>query len=104
MRKEKPEESAEEEAKIKKPCPDKPLDVEEARARFREAADEFSLLGIVKRRPLASVGVAFAAGFGMSMLGASKSTPTAMATASQIIGLVAQFAPLIAARARSSDG
>lgn len=79
-------------------------DLAEAKARFLAAANEFSPLGIVQRRPFASIGVAFLAGFGISALGASRATAPAMATMSQIVNLAAQFAPLIVARARSSDG
>ena len=81
-----------------------PPDLEEAKLRFKATCEEVSPLNIVRRRPLASVGVAFLAGFGLNKLGASRVAPPAMATMAQIASLVAQFAPLIIQRARSSDG
>lgn len=81
-----------------------PPDLAEAKKRFSEACEEVSPLGVVKRRPFTSLAVAFLAGFGFSAMGASKAAPPAMATAAQIASIVAQFAPLIMKRARSSDG
>lgn len=79
-------------------------EVEAAKERFRKAASDFSPLGIVQRRPFTSLGIAFLAGFGISSLGASKATPPTLDTIAQLAGIAAQFAPLLAARARSSDG
>ena len=79
-------------------------DLAEAKARFQMAAEAFSPLGIVRRRPFASLGVAFAAGFGLSSLGGSRAAPPALDLAAQIAGIAASFAPLLASRARSSDG
>lgn len=79
-------------------------DVAEAKQRFLRAANDFSPLGIVRRRPFASVGVAFLAGLGLSALGASRTIAPTLSAASQISGLAAQFAPLLIKRARSSDG
>lgn len=81
-----------------------PPDLEEAKQRFREACAEVSPLNIVRKRPFASLGVAFLAGFGLNKLGASRVAPPTMATMAQIASLAAQFAPLIMQRARSSDG
>ncbi len=81
-----------------------PLELEQAKEQFARAWQEFSPLGIVQERPFASLGTAFAAGFGLNMLGASRVAPPAMATMAQIASIVAQLAPLIGQRARSSDG
>lgn len=83
---------------------DRELDLNEAKLRFLMAANNLSPFGVVRRRPLASIGVAFLAGFGLSLAGGSKAAPSTLSTMSQIAGLVANLAPLFAARARSSGG
>lgn len=81
-----------------------PPDLEEARAQFLAACNDFSPFDVVKRRPFASLGTAFLAGFGLNMLGSSRVAPPAFATAAQITSILMQLAPLIEKRARSSDG
>lgn len=90
------------------PVPMQTLDSEErlliAKMRFLAAADDFSPMGIVQRRPLTSVGIAFILGAGLAWLGrSSKITPVVGALA-QMSGLMSQLVPLISKRARSSGG
>lgn len=86
------------------PLPPEPVSVEEAKLSFLKAANEFSPLGVVRRNPYKSMGVAFLAGFGLSSLGANSAAPSAMAMVSQALGLLTQLVPLLKSRARSSDG
>lgn len=78
--------------------------LEEAKLRFYEAASAYAPLGFVRRRPFASVGMAFLAGFGISALGGTRAAAPALATAAQVASLVSQFAPLLLARSRGRDG
>lgn len=100
----KPEEEQSREIEEKAQIQTAPASVEEAKLRFLKAANEFSPLGVVRRNPFKSMGVAFLAGFGLSSLGANRAAPSAMAMISQALGLLSQLAPLLKSRARSSDG
>lgn len=84
------------------PCA--PMDVEEAKLRFLKAANDFSPLAIVRKRPFVSLGTAFIAGFGISSIGGSKTAPPTIAMIAQIAGIAAQLMPFILSRARGSDG
>lgn len=100
----KAEEEQAREVEPKVQLPPTPATVDEAKLRFLKAANEFSPLGVVRRNPYKSMGVAFLAGFGLSSLGASRTAPSSMALISQALGLLSQFAPFLITRARSSDG
>lgn len=99
--------SAKAEPKVTEPSAcylDRQPDLEQAKARFIIAAENISPFNIVRQKPLASIGVAFLAGIGLSAFAGSRSGGPALASMTQIAGLVTQLIPLFTARARSSGG